>query len=412
MRDALLPSTRRGLLAAGGVAGAGLLAARDADATHTPAPAPVNVLDHHAVGNNAQADTAGFKSAIQQAVAEHRPLYIPDPPGGEVSYLINETLEIKGTGQQCFMDIRGNGRFDQIRWVGNADTPVFRSLGWKRSMVEGVRIRSDKDGVIGWDIDGHETNHPSTGQLGFRDCHVTAPTTVSRVIGWRLGNTAAGTDISFIDFVNCFAHFGGPERKGHIGWLNLGTNSLNHTWLGCSTYWCDVGWSNRLGSGADDRIGNDSMYFYGCGTSGNGLDFEFAVPGAYLISGGRFENGERFLRTGRSNSASRNLHAVSVAGVRIASYGPTTGRLFDLATASCLSLEGVVVHKTTWPATMIVGSTASNGFGSIIARGCAFQAADPFFTVSPATSWHVDVKGCVQLSTNESTGAMLNRPLP
>lgn len=366
-----------------------------------------NVEDYGAKGNGSTDDTAAFQAAVVAAIAARGTLYIPSP---SVSYMLSDTIELQASsnGAQFFMNIRAEGPFIGIKWVGANNKSMFHSLGWKRSYIENVQIRIDTvcSNIVVWDIDGDPSPHGSSSHLTFTACHVSLTSAPTFVTGWRFGHSAdAATDFSYITFNNCTlsAPTGVTNNGDHVGFRVESANALHFQWFGGGVYNCHTGFSNIQSAGANSSgiQGGPTMYFYGFGNSGVTLDFEIKTPGQYIVSGGRFELGQRFVELGKSISLTgADVH---VSSVTLASYAPTDGIVFNVGGSSTLMLDNVEVRPPTasadYTAAMITANGSVNARGAIIVRGGKYRAAEPFFTIASG-GWAVDISSARQIDSS------------
>jgi hypothetical protein len=358
----------------------------------------LNVKDYGAVGDGTADDTAAFQAAINAAATINGTVIIPNPPTGGY-YKLTSTVTIKpqGSDTQTWVELRGGGKNGTIRWAGAANTPVFQCYGWKRGGADNIRIDiSGAAGVIAWDVDTTVT-YGSLSGVSWTRCFVEMGTTAG--VGWRVGHVSGGiADISFCEWRNCTVNgnSGGTVTAGSRGWLIEGINTLNNYWFGGSAAFIDKAVSN---SGA--TTGNDSMFFYGFGTTHTLTDFTFDAPGAYVISGGRFEDGQRFLDV---LGPSSNHPAVVVQGVNISGHTPSDGILVNFSRPGSLLWDGNFIKSSgssyTAAAFTFDGFT---GLGTFHVRGGGIQAGDPFWTIVPGASWQVWTEGVGLLNSSRQS---------
>lgn len=344
---------------------------------------------------SATADTAAFRAAASDAISNTLVL----PP----SLLLNDTITfvpLDGTNQYQ-MNIEGTGKYSQILWAGGDNKSIFKTYGWKRSQISGVQVRipSSNTGVVVWDVD-HDSTHGSTGVLNWVGCHVT-PQSSSGTVAWRMGHTS-GTELSFINWYGCTVDadtLNGPT----IGWVNEDPNGLILNFWGCAATNTSYGWSNTSTSGAASVQGGPSMHFYGCGGTSNAMDFDFKNAGVYLISGGRWELGQRFLNVPSASTAS----FVYIDSAEIASYSPTDNQVFRFDKPGTLYLNNLHVKPSsgTFTSDMIRMDTTVSQQASLWVVGGGYVAADPFYKAAGLTQPLAYIKGVKVLNAaGQTTG--------
>ena len=164
-------------------------------------------------------------------------------------------------------------------------------------------------------------------------------------IGIRTGKVSGGgADISNYTFESMNRiWWTGWWYPGQYAFQNLGHNTLSMAWYGGFVAGCDRIYANRTPDGS--QRGNGSVAFYGLGGSGNNLDFEFAWEQAYIISGGRFENGNKFLKITDGAYSS-----VVVQGLAIHDY-KDQNNIIEANMACSITLDGVHIAKAVYTTT-------------------------------------------------------------
>jgi hypothetical protein len=306
------------------------------------------------------------------------------------------------------MNIEAAGVHSTIQWSGGSNAAVFHAVGWKLSHIDTVKIdftSSASTGLIGWDVDTG-TGSGSTTQLSFNNCFVGLADTTGG-IGWRLGHVSTGGgDVSFLQWNQCLVN-AQSGTTGTRGWINEGGNSLNNVWVNSFGYFLEKMVTNLSDAGAGQPQGDDSMFFYGMGGSQNQLDYEFAVPGAYLIAGGRYELGKRFLNVPTGS----NHPAVTVTGINLSDYTPTDGKLVSFDRPGTLIWDGNYVRGAATTYTSTAFSLGGfTGKGSAHFRGGGIQATAPFWN-NGASNWKVYSTGVgIMNSGTQVTGYFTDLP--
>lgn len=352
----------------------------------------INVLDYGAKGDGEADDTAAFQAAINTAIIAKKTLLLPPPPGG--NWVIKDTLIIQPVSTTPInFNIEGQGQHNSILWLGDNNKPVFRAMGWKSSAVRNVQIQvSSATGVVCWDLDTTATLGSLT-RITFDTCATNLGTGMNNV-GWRMGhNSLGGGDISFIQWNNCSATGGGDTAantvSGQRGWVNEGGNSLNLLWIEGIGSFLETMVTNRSTPGAASAQGGGCLFFYGLGGGYNGTDFEFSNISTYVINGGRFELGKRWINV----TSGTNHTTVTVTGAAVNDYDPSAGVLVNFGRPGTLILQGCIFRRTAsdYPATAFTLG-GSNGRGSFIMRGGIIRSVDLPVTYNLAT-WNVIIEG-------------------
>ncbi len=358
-----------------------------------------------AIGNGVVDDGPAIQAAAQYAIDNKLDLVFPKANN---YFSVQSTITLRPSSGTSFnLDIDGSAAYNQIQWDGGSNDVVFDVKGWKRSNITGVRVRvsPDLDNVVVWDLDG-DAVYNSLSQITWTGCHVTG-TTSTNVVAWRIGH-ADPTDVcdfSYLTFVNCHVGHNNPAPAGTIAFLNEGPNSLNHIWSSGGVYNCDIAVSNvpTTGAHAAPRTPGPSLAFYGFGASGCNTDFKFGTRGTYIISGGRFEHGKRFLDAGNATPASPD---VVVDSVDISAYTPTDGILVNLTGATAATFRNCVIRPAaagsayTAAAFTLSGGSTTRGFLSII--GGRIRASDPFLTIASG-KWDIEHRGVRKIDSGLGT---------
>lgn len=347
-----------------------------------------NVLDYGAVGNGTTDDTAAFQAAVNAALA--RPgatLYIPAPPG-DGSYRLTDTIKLYNpvsSQTQVHLNIRAELSWHGIMYNGAGNKPVFQSRGLKYAIIDGlhVTVQASVTGVVVWDMDVGvfgSVNYTSSGLVDFNNCYFTTNASGASITGWRLAHSSNSADISMVTWRNCNVQGDMGATAGSrtsTGWRWEGSNILNLAWYSSSVSFCGVGWSTVPSSGAAGTHGGDCEYWYGCGGSYCDIDFELKTTGNYVISGGRWEEGRKFLSVPQTNYA--GFMTLSMTGMKLETYDPPSGRLFEIGCSIGLTLTGCALRLLSVAADtdMIYASTAVGVPGSILLQNCALPGDAP-----------------------------------
>ena len=361
----------------------------------------INITDFGALGDGIHDDTEAFQNAVNAAIINKGRLIIASPSN---FYKITDRINIiPVSGQnEVFLDIEAQGNPQkQIVYSGKGGA-VFYIKGLRFSVISGLKITiaNGSQNVQCFDLDTDNVSY-TTGQITFKNCAATLGNGINNA-GWRLGHVSGGgADLSNIQWENCtvFGNYG-KFVAGQIGWLIEGANTLQNTWIGGFGAFLDRMYSNVSRVGASGT-GNGAAYFYGIGASQNNVDYEVANSSTYLISGGRYESGSRFLNVTNSSDAP----SITVTGVSIDDYKPTDGILFFLDRPGSLLLQNVSISKGTRPAgytsSMITcyGGGEGAGIGTLIVDGGSIEATDPFYRYNlNATKWKVYIRGVGKLT--------------
>lgn len=341
---------------------------------------------------SAAVDTAALQAAATDAIAANARLVLPP------SLTLNSTINLVPTsGGQFHLDVTSSGPFSQITWTGGDNTSVFKSYGWKRSRIDGVHVRlgTGKTGVVVWDVD-HDSTRSSTGLLTWNNCRVTTAGSSTSCVGWRLGHTS-GAEFSFITWIGCSVEWDAVTGTP-LGWVMEENNGLVLSWIGCSATGCARAWTTTSTSGAGSANGGGAMYWYGCGTSVCDLDYDLTAS-TYLISGGRYELGKRFLNV----PGGTGVKNITVQGVLLDGYNPADGQIFRLDSRGVLILDNCEIKRNgagaDYTSSMVRLSVGGTYPAVLIVRGGAYQAADPFYLADGSVPI-IEVRGVAKMDGN------------
>jgi hypothetical protein len=303
-----------------------------------------------AKGDGVTDDTAAIQAAANAAIAAKGTLILPPL----VSYKITDTINLVPTSGSVFrLNISSGSPIETaISYEGANDKSVFHSYGWKYSRVTGVNtVVPSATGVTVWDLDVDGTRTGSS-YLSFANC-VTDLHGINST-AWRMGHTAGGLDMSFIDWTNCpvFGFTGGSTGK--IGWVWEFANALNYVWVNCYGASLSKVFTNTSTAGAGSALGGDSGFWFGCGGSSNDRDFEFKNSGVYTVVGGRWESGKKALVIGNGSTGM----VVSFLGTKWASYAPGDNCVFDIAN---------ITYNGGRPISLALRNCESDGFDATAA---------------------------------------------
>lgn len=356
----------------------------------------INITEFGVTGDGVTDDTKAFQNAINRAIASKGKLVIPPPKN---FYKITNTIDvIPLNGDQVFLDIDawgwGNGT-NAIRYMGSSNRPVFRIVGLKQAVWTGLKIGINEGltGVQIFDIDTTPTAQ-STSFVTFKNFYLNLGNKPNNE-GFRLGHLSGGSgDISNYQWENCVVF--GSRMPGQIAYHIEGGNTLSNTWMGGFVAFCDKIFSNKSGTGAKSERGNGSVYFYGLGGSQNNTDFEVAFEQTYIISGGRFEAGGRFL-----NVIDHKFHAsVTVIGCQINDYEPHDGVLMYMGTAGSLTVDNCNMNRKGGDFSNMIVLAGTGAKGTLIVRGGAASSSKPFYKkVGNDTQWKVYIDGVGKFSS-------------
>lgn len=303
-----------------------------------------DVTTYGANSNDAINDLPAFQAAYDAARAVAGLVRIPSPGNGQ-SYIFAGTWNwIPDGTNQTWADVEMlGGRAGGIKYTGPSNASVVKIIGLKGGVFTGlnIAIENGRTGVQIFDIITPNTAQGSTSFVTFNNFYLNLGNGIDN-IGIRTGAGGHHGDISNYNFQNIAVFGGGGQRgasiAGQYAFQNLGQNTLSMNWTTGFVAFCDRVYTNI----SRDRTqrGNASVAFYGLGGAHNNIDFEFAWEQSYYISGGRWENGQKFMRVqegGQSN--------IVVSGLTVHDYH-APNNIFELLSGTSLHLNQVQVVWT------------------------------------------------------------------
>jgi len=326
-----------------------------------------DVMAFGAMGNGINDDTQAFQNAFNAAIAVNGKVVIPSP----VNYysLTNTINVVPISGNQVWIHVEAWGSSGAIRYHGKSNRPVFRIIGLKGALWSGlnVAIGNGLTGVQAFEIDTTPAAE-STSFVTFKDFYLDLGDQENND-GFRLGHNSGGSaDISNYQWENCTVF--GTGKTGQIAYHIEGNNTLSQTWMGGFVAHCDRAYSNKSGTGAKNDRGNGSVYFFGMGCSHNNIDYDINFEQTYLISGGRYEVGNSFLKTGVGSYHA----AITVENLQINDY--INDYLFDINTAATVVITNCRMNKRAGAFTDLARLSSESGAGTIIIDGGGTNATN------------------------------------
>ena len=365
----------------------------------TTARAQFDVYSYGARGDGVSDDSQAFNDAFIAARNAKGTMVIP--PASNF-YRLNSTINIvPDASNQVWVDIKAKGKAGEIRYFGPSNTPVFKIIGLKGSLWEGlnVAISAGQSGVQIFDIQTTVEANSSSFNT-FKTFYLNLGSGVNN-IGIRTGAVDGGAndgkDISNYNFENLTVF--GSRIAGQYAFQNLGMNTLSMAWYGGFVAFCDKVYSNISADGT--KRGNGAVAFYGLGGSHNNLDFHFAFEQSYIISGGRWEVGSKFLKVSDGAYAS-----VVVEGLVIHDY--SSENVIEAANATSLTLKGVQISKTfggTYNSCILLSANGRNGVLNM--QNCALSS-NVLYTKTGNTLWDITALGISKLDGVWSSGFFNN----
>lgn len=341
-----------------------------------------NILTYGANGSDNKDDAAAIEATFKAAGAVQGTVIIPSPTN---YYRANRTINVTPlAGNEITVNVIAQGTpRKQIKYFGKSGTACFSINGLRFSKWDNLSVYlSDSINTVAFDLDTRLTSSSFSFNV-FTNCHVALGNATGQR-AWRIGHTSAnGGDISNLSWIGCMVY--GTGKPGSIGWQFEGSNTLANSLFNCFTAFCAKGWTNVEGNDAANG-GNGSIYFFGCNSSQNQLDFEIQNTQNIVIQGGRFESGLMFLRVPWNNKNP----VIQVQGIEINDYHPPNGRLVDIDMPCSLSWRDISV-KGRYPWDIRMFSLRGGQYGPVRAVGSLMIEGGTIETASDSV--HVAVEG-------------------
>jgi hypothetical protein len=372
-----------------------------------------DVMNYGANPNDNINDLPAFQAAYDAAKLVSGKVIVS--PGAGTFYLDGTWNITPDASNQVWVDIEQvGGRAGTIRYRGPSGQPVVRIVGLKGAIWTGlnIAIEDGRTGVQVFDIQTTSSSGSSSFNT-FKTFYLNLGNGQNNV-GIRTGFVeGGGKDISNYAFESIVVFGGGKLGQsgeaitipGQYAFLNLGDNTLSMVWKDGFVAGCDRVYSNKF----ESRRGNGSVMFYGLGGSQNNIDFEFAWEQSYIVSGGRWEGGNKFMLI--SDGGFSN---VVVQGLTIHDYKANEG-LIEARVAASIKLDGVFATWTHMDSqgnptktynhivTLSASDAARPRAGSLKIDGGGFSANKPY-SKSGSAEWGVKVSdvGKIRVQYSES----------
>lgn len=367
-----------------------------------------NIVNYGATDNgDTDDDTPAIQAAINAARAVNGLVLIPS---AITKWRILNTINIVPiSGQnEVQIDIEAHGRVgNQIVYSGTGNKPVFYIKGLRFAKISGIKVTVPTT-IADLQIFDLDTDDPSysTTHITFKDIHMFMGNGANNV-GYRMGHVSGGgADISNIQWENCsvWGNVAGGNAgviDSQIGWLVEGANTLQNTWIGGFGAFLGKMISNSSRAGSTGT-GNGAWYIYGLGTSQNRVEYDFNNSQSYVISGGRYERGRRFMTVTNGNDSP----SITVTGVELNDFEPSDNVLFWIDRPCSVVLQNINVlgqqYRTTAytnAAITLYGGGDGAGVGSLIVDGGSWMASDAFYRYNlNSTKWQVSIRGVGKLN--------------
>lgn len=368
-----------------------------------------NVFDVTVYGANPNDninDLAAFQAAYDAARAVAGKVIIPSSGGG--TYYLDGTWNIlPDASNQVWVDIEMlGGSAGKIIYRGPSNQPVVKIVGLKGAIWTGlnIAIQNGRTGVAIFDILTTQSANSSS-FVTFKTFYLNLGDGQDN-IGIRTGYQSPG-DISNYNFENIIVYGNGrtvgqgptsyvESVPGQYAFQNLGVNTLSMAWYGGFVAFADRAYTNISRDGLSR--GNGSVSFYSLGGSQNNIDFEFTWEQSYLVSGGRWEAGNKFMRVRNGGFSNILVEALTIHDYK------APGGIFELQVGSALNLESVNVTWTGFDSngnptkyynpviSMTANDTDRPRVGSLNIVNGGFSS-EQLYAKSGTAEWNIKVDG-------------------
>ena len=136
------------------------------------------------------------------------------------------------------------------------------------------------------------------------------------------------------------------------------------------------------------------------------VHFEIHAEQTYLISGGRYETGHKFIVVKDDVSDA----IITVTGVEVEDYAPADGNLIYMGRPASLTLDGCrMIAKGGVDFSNMITLAGERGLGRLLVRGGSYTAPKPFYKIVKGT-WQVDIQSVGKLNGPYATEFFDNEP--
>jgi hypothetical protein len=368
-------------------------------------------------------DTNACQRAVDAAIAQNRAIeFVPLDDNDWLT--ISDTITF-GTGtpgsparfsMNMYFDVGGLNT--SVRWTGGNNKAVFKTWGMNVANIYNAKINlpTTAEGVVCWDQDVASASTQNSSTINWYGCHIFGGKVASANIGWRLGHSSAGNDLSNSHWWGCTVVWGGQRNMGY-GWVIEGNNSINFSWTGGGAAFCTVGWTSVPTAGGAG--GGISMYWKNISASLNEIDYQITAGGTYTWDGGRYELGKRFLDMPHTNT---NLtFTITVSGIWLGVYIPADGIVFNVVGAVNLKVASSFFERRVaaqagalsgvpYDGNFVTATALGTAHGNVTFHDNSLYADDLPVTIASDTTgekgtWRVEGKRNIKVSVDNTVAA-------